>query len=308
MTYVSLSLFSTALTSAEEFATVKARVWPAQTTLGQELHLVIEAEAPPGSHVLPLPEKINVAPFELRRTEILSGAGGNARTVFALTLAVFDLGDQRIPPVPVRYKDASGQIVEVMTDPQTVKVVEVKKRPGDKDDIRPIKGPVSMDLRRLRALLLGAAALFLTLFLTVKIILRRRRKVLEDLESRKPPHERAMIELERLQRGPLSEEGKFKEYYSELADILRRYISRRYEFNAMDLTTFELVQELQKRSFERPLVEKVKHFLDAADLIKFAKFVPPRSLASQLVQQLTVIVDDTKPVPEETDKGKRGRK
>lgn len=296
---------------AEENAVrLKARPSPSKITLGGECRLMIQADALPSTSVEPPTEKVNLAPFELRRVEtyVPQPVGNRVRHIFVLILTVFELGEQQIPPVAIRTRDAAGRETVVWTEPRKVTVVEVKKRSTDKDDIRPIKGPVSMDLSRVWSWAFGLLAALLAAVLAVKVVLRRRKKKMLDLEALLPCDRRAELELGRLQNGGLLEAQKIKEYYSELADILRRYLSRRYAFNAMDLTTSELSDALKARQFARALTEKVRGTLEQADLVKFAKFVPARSLASDLVQQVSSIVDETRPAPAETGKPKAAKK
>ena len=280
---------------AEAPVRVTARVLPSKATVGDEIKLFIQAERPRKFSVS-IPEKVVVAPFELKRVEASPFVSGQnrVRETFILVLTIFELGDFKIPPVPVSYKDESGRGGQVQTEPVAVKVVSVGKKPTDKDDIRPIKGPVALGLRWLRTLAGGVLAALLSILLAVKIILRKRKEAL-DLESLKPPHERAMLELGRLQGKGWLEAGRTKEFYSELADILRRYLERRFTIESLELTTFELVRILKEKEFDAGVVGKIKDLLENSDLVKFAKFSPPKSLADDLVRELTDIVEMTTP-------------
>jgi len=228
--------------------------------------------------------------------------GSSIQQTFLLRLTIFEIGEFQIPPFSISYTEPGNFSGKAWTEPVSVKVVSVIKDPKEKADIRPIKGPVSLDTAILRALIFGTLAIFLAVWLAVKIILRRRNKRLIDLESLKPPHERAMLELERLQARALLNEGRTKEFYSELADILRRYLERRFKIETLELTTFEILAGLKRIEFPSDLAVKVKEFLENSDLVKFAKFVPPRSLADQMVVILRELVERTMPVEEEAAK------
>src|SRR5207245_506058 len=58
---------------------------------------------------------------------------------------------------------------------------------------------------------------------------------------RRPPHEIAAAELERLRGRRLVEHGAFKEYYSALSDIVRRYLEDRFKLRAPEMTTEEFL-------------------------------------------------------------------
>ena len=123
-----------------------------------------------------------------------------------------------------------------------------------------------------------------------------------DLESLKPAHERAALELERLKNKEFLEAGKIKEFYSELADILRRYLERGFQVETLELTTLELVKILKEKNFGAEILQRVKHVLENSDLVKFAKFIPPRTLADELMAEVARIVELTKPKEEAAKK------
>ena len=62
-----------------------------------------------------------------------------------------------------------------------------------------------------------------------------------------------------------------KEYYTRLTDTLRKYIEERYGFNAMEMTSSEIIDQLMKNADQESLAELRQLFL-TADLVKFAKY------------------------------------
>lgn len=289
-------------TAGADAVSVKTRVIPAQTTLGGEIKLVLQLEGPDGTRVQMPSDKNKLAPFELKRIEPRSGS------TYTLILTAFELGELTVPAIPLAYTDASGRSGQIFSAPQKVKIVAVKRKPGDKDgEIRGIKGPVHLSLLGFWTIVGLLVLLPLTVFLFLHIYRRIRRKITEDLESKLPPHQRAERELERLQRSTLLDTGKTKEYYTELSNILRRYIERRYGIEALESTTAELLPRLKGLELDRALTDKIKDLLENADLVKFAKFSPPRTMAGDLVLSLSTVVDLTKPQPEAAP-DKKGKK
>ncbi len=283
---------------------VKTRAWPTKITIGDEIKLSVQISHPRNFSIVTPSPKTSVASFEIKSVAAASSrdVGEMVEQTFVLKLTVFQLGEQQIPPFPVYFTDPGGRSGQVWTEPVSIKVVSVIKNPKEKTDIRPIKGPISFDLTALRTLILALLDLMLIIWLIVKIVLRRRNKKLIDLESLKPPHERAMLELGRLQGKALLSDGKVKEFYSELADILRRYLERRFQVETLELTTFEIVKTLKEKEFSSDLIEKIKELLESSDLVKFAKYVPPRSWEERLTGILSNIVEKTKPAEEEAAK------
>ncbi|MCR4994202.1 MAG: hypothetical protein K6A32_02290 [Bacteroidales bacterium] len=94
-------------------------------------------------------------------------------------------------------------------------------------------------------------------------IIRRKRKL--------PPHQVAMNEIERIKGERKWAEEDSKEYYTELTDTLRNYIRERYGFNAMEMTSTEIIERLLQEQDETALAE-LRQLFTTADLVKFAKY------------------------------------
>lgn len=89
-----------------------------------------------------------------------------------------------------------------------------------------------------------------------------------------PAHERALAELEKLRGNKIWQQGRVKEFYTKLTDILRGYINEREEINAMEMTSGEILNEIRKVAEVDSVYENLKQVLSTADLVKFAKYEP----------------------------------
>lgn len=86
--------------------------------------------------------------------------------------------------------------------------------------------------------------------------------------KRVPPHRKALDTIEQIkQEGGLADE---KAYYTQLTDALRQYIQARFGFNAMEMTSTEIIERLQHEDDKEKLAE-LKMLFQTADLVKFAK-------------------------------------
>lgn len=90
-------------------------------------------------------------------------------------------------------------------------------------------------------------------------------------EKKLPPHQKAMKAIERIKESHLSTSENSKEYYTQLTDALRRYIEERYNFNAMEMTSSEIISQLLSSSDPKQ-VEELRELFVTADLVKFAKY------------------------------------
>lgn len=273
-----------------------AKVLKNKIKLGDEIRLLIQVEHPRKYTVIPLDEKIDVRPFEVKHMDSSPVLRGQNRVqeTFGYTLTVFELGELKIPAVKVRFRDGSGELDDVSTEPVLVTVSGVLKKLTDKDDIRAIKGPVSIGFSRFRDWILGILAGLLFIILIVKII-RRWLKNRQDPESKRPPHERVKIELGRLKDQGYLQDKLYKEYFTGLSDILRRYVERSMSVDALECTTAELMEKMKQKNVEAAVTEKVRNVLETTDLVKFAKHHPERSQADTLEAEILEIVDMTRP-------------
>lgn len=99
------------------------------------------------------------------------------------------------------------------------------------------------------------------------------------------PLERAWAELSRLLARKLPEKGRYKDFYVELTQLVRRYVQRQHGVRAPHLTTeefFELTR--QAESFPPDTLEPLMDFLRKADLVKFAGVAATAETAAEATE------------------------
>jgi hypothetical protein len=89
-----------------------------------------------------------------------------------------------------------------------------------------------------------------------------------------PPHEEAVRRLDAIKREKLWQQGKNKEYHTQITDTLRYYIFRRYGVYAMEMTTHEILDALRHECETRSAHDTLRQILSLADFVKFAKLHP----------------------------------
>ena len=102
--------------------------------------------------------------------------------------------------------------------------------------------------------------------LTNKPVIAKIRIVKHEL-----PHLKAMKSIERIKAEKMSSSDNQKEYYTKLTDTLRQYINERYGFNAMEMTSSEIIDRLTHSDDPKSL-DELRRLFDTADLVKFAKY------------------------------------
>lgn len=87
--------------------------------------------------------------------------------------------------------------------------------------------------------------------------------------KRLPPHEKAINDIEQLKADKSSVSEDQKQYYTQLTTILRKYIAERFKFDAMEMTSSEIIERLRNEG--NGAIDEVVNLFRTADLVKFAK-------------------------------------
>ncbi|MEW6088204.1 MAG: hypothetical protein AB1498_07860 [bacterium] len=161
-------------------------------------------------------------------------------------------------------------------------------------DIRDIKPIIEYDLKYMYLLMV----LLLTAFVFAVILLIRKKS---DAGKREevilPPDVAAMDKIRKLKESKLIEQGKIKEFYTIISDIIRVFFEQRYKISALDQTSYELIWELKNKNLIDNKAEIVRDFLYDCDLVKFAKYVPPAEDSDRMLNTAEGIINFAKNDP-----------
>ena len=150
-------------------------------------------------------------------------------------------------------------------------------------------------------------ALFLICVIAYIIKRMRNRKPLipfKKEEPKLPPHEQAIKELNEIKQQKLWQQGLSKVYYTLITETLRKDIVDRFGINAMEMTTCEILEALQRESDAKPVYDNLKQILQLSDFVKFAKMNPLPDENDLSMTNAYLFVDQTKQIieTEPTDK------
>jgi hypothetical protein len=257
-------------------------------TVGDRITMTVSVDHAVSAQVR-LPDSLALGPFEMLGAQALPIATteDGARSTWTLTLIAFELGELEIPPVPVEVVSPDGSVERLETDRYGIEVVSVGV--DEAGDIRDIRGPLGIPVGVWAMLMWMLAPLLLAALLYVLVRrLRPRgqevgRPALSDL--RRPAHEVALEALAALESSSLLEDGKVKEYHIAASDILRTYVEDRFRVEALEMTTREVLAGLSNTGVDASFRVGLCTFLEACDLVKFAK-VRPDAVTSQAALEL----------------------
>ena len=143
-------------------------------------------------------------------------------------------------------------------------------------------------------LLLGIGGYFLTMW-----VLARRKPAEEPInpELLRPAEEVALEKLDAIKAAKIWTEGRYKEYHTDLTDVVREYIGRRFEVHSTEKTSDETLRELKPILPDRGLYDRLSKMLHLADLVKFAKWNPTPDENEQALTTAYDFVQETRPIP-----------
>ena len=89
----------------------------------------------------------------------------------------------------------------------------------------------------------------------------------------RPAEEVALEKLDAIKEKKIWQQGQVKEYYTQLTDVVREYIARRFEVSSVEQTSDETLRDIRPLLIERKdLYDQLRKMLTLADLVKFAKW------------------------------------
>lgn len=127
--------------------------------------------------------------------------------------------------------------------------------------------------------------------------LTRNKNIAAEVVVTIPPYELAIRELDSLRTDKLCEQGREREFYTRLTDILRQYLQGRFGINAMEMTSTQIRNILQANEETRLSKRNMDQVLETADFVKFAKVRPLPEDNTRSFNSAMQFVEDTKPQP-----------
>ncbi|HLA85440.1 MAG TPA: hypothetical protein VJL29_11655 [Thermoguttaceae bacterium] len=199
-------------------------------------------------------------------------------TTWTVLLEPIRPGRAAIWPVDVAYVDArahgDGKRHVLSSKPLAVEVATVVKMESPSlAGLRPEASPVALPFSRL-GLLAWAGVLLIVAAIVFYAIRCSRLRQKRIVERPLTPAEIAYLELRQLIEESLAQRD-VKLFYVALTGIVRRFVERTTSIRAPELTTEEFLREISlRRTFPAEDNRRLKSFLEAADLVKFAAHRP----------------------------------
>ena len=290
---------------------VESKVDRSKVTIGDKIRysLIITRDENVNVQMPGLAE--NLGMFELRDYDVLEPVVQDGKIIDQTDyiISTFETGEFEIPPLTIHYSIGADSTKKALqTEP--IKITIESLNPDQSGDIRDLKAPLEIERDWARIIRFAVAGFLGLVVIALVIIIIRRYKQGKALLPRKlkpprPPHEIALEDLDALTASDLLEKGETKAFYSELSDIIRRYIEGRFFIIAIEMTTGQLLANMREAEVDDEYCDMMQQFLSLCDMVKFAKYVPPNSekeyavaTAYDFVHRTKLIVEEEKEIEE----------
>lgn len=277
-------------------ASVKASINPSDIIIGQQATLQLDVTTNRDKDIVfPQYKDTLVAGVEvlsaLKVDTVFSGSEVTYSQKYILTS--FDSAKYTIPYIPViegldtlRSNEVSLNVTPIeLSDNTKAYLKEVSESQTDSidfakmgiTDIKPIQKPPFVWTDYLNYILLGLLLLIIVIAIIVAIVLYQRKKkngYFFKPEVILPPHIVALTALDGIKQGKMWQQGREKEYYTDLTDVLRQYVEKRFGTGAFEKTSEEILSDLKYNLEAESSLTSLQQVLKLADLVKFAKYTP----------------------------------
>src|SRR5574344_1475754 len=319
---ISLIVLIVATIAAQAQVTVEAKIDSLEILIGEQTNITLQVTMNRGSHlVMPRFKKCVLTPGvnALGMSPADTSEIDNGKVIVAQKILItsFNQNLYYLPPFTIKVDGKIYSSKSLALKVLTVDVDTVHKENffGPKSVV---DNPFAWSDWSLIFWLSVLAVLLLSLSYYLYTRYRDNKPIIRHLKiiNRLLPHQRAMKEIEQIKAEKIWASDNSKEYYTKLTDTLRKYIEDRYGFNAMEMTSSEIIDRLTKMNDEKAL-DELRGLFQTADLVKFAKYntlINENDMnlvnAIEFINSTKLEVDPSTLVkkPELTEEEKRGKK
>lgn len=262
---------------------------------GEFFDLTLRVEHPPGATVA-VPQSFEPPRWEpIDSSQKTLDEEGKATTVAVIRFGIFRPGETTLKPFEV-VVTANGEERVLETQPVTMKVVSAL--PDEPEpQFTAARPPVPVWVDDYTLAWLGGGAGVLGLLGLIAFAAARRRALMPGPPP--PPREPWEVALEKLSAlagDDLVERGEYMVFWVKLSEAIREYLGRTYGFPPTELTTAEILRELNAVKWPAGLdIDDVASFLRHCDRVKFGGLRPTVDESSETLRRGFTIVELTRP-------------
>ncbi|MAW39841.1 MAG: hypothetical protein CMF27_02815 [Kiritimatiellaceae bacterium] len=279
--------------------TLESNCTQTNLTIGEVIEFTITTTYPPEA-LIQLPElgrKKEIIQLE-RNWEPVERADTLEQTHYHYRLTSFELGTHQISTNSILFT-YQGETHAHPFPPIVLNVIS-SLPPDAPFKLAPLRPPHPLPARLPRWLIIVIIAGIIAYIMgRLSTRLWKNRTSTKPTPPPIPAHLIALRQLEVLRAGPLMQAQQSEPFVTELSCILRRYLEARFQLNAPDQTTEEILADLTRSPALTPQQQTTLNtFLQQADVVKFAKGEWERTAMDEAFQTTRTFVQDTAQHPE----------
>jgi hypothetical protein len=279
-------------------AVIKASIDSTQILIGEQTKIHLEIAVAEDLHVqLPLPSDTIIKGIEVLETSKIDTINiGNNRMQLKYDFLVtsFDSALYLLPPFVLVAGTDTAYSNELALKVSTLPVDTESQQFYDIKDIIKPKFVLWDYIEYILYPLLGLLVLGAIVYLIYRLKTKKSLIPFKKAEIILPPHIIAIQELDKIKTKKLWQQGRMKEYHSEITDTLRIYMEKRFYIPAMELTSGEILGRLKGISDTDYVYDNLKQILSLADFVKFAKYQPLPNENELSIMNAYLFVNGTK--------------
>jgi hypothetical protein len=120
------------------------------------------------------------------------------------------------------------------------------------------------------------------LFKLLQSCWRSKKEAQKDADAPPRPFDEVALEaLLKIDPVEYFEKRRIKEFYFEITEIVRQFLTGNYHIDTMDKTSLEIIEELERVERDFDKVRNLDRYFSECDLVKFAKLRPGLSEMKQ---------------------------
>ena len=276
--------------------------------IGEQIKFKIIVEADSMAQVI-FPEGQTFSPLETVEAFATDTTRKKDRLTLAKTYALtqFDSGSYKLPTQRIEINGQGFFTDSLQINVATVQVDTLAQKMFDIKPLIEVEKSYSDWWKWVLGILI---TLLIVGGLLYWFVFRRKALTEEEKEALLPPYDRALMELKKLENSKYLIHDEYKQYYSELTDIVRSYLEEDVNVTALESTTDQLINKLElmtdagELELDKDTISQFKRILQTADLVKFAKSKPETSVAEQdrkSIEQIVIKTHDALPEPTEEE-------
>ena len=284
---------------AKDKLDVTTQVDKTQIRVGDPVQFDILLEKKDDIRIVIADSDINLAPFDVLDIDrSIEEYDSKIIEKISLKISIYETGEFSIPAIEIPYVTQDATQEKAITKPVTISVQSVLNE--DDQQLRELKAPIQVQPRMIY--LAGIIGFVISLVATIVFLIwwwkrfkcRKKSMLSEEVQPKLPADEIALAAISNLKNQNYLGQGELKIFYVKATEIFKHYLQDRYAIPVIERTTGEIKSDIKHTRLTHKDQHIIASILEAADIVKFAKYRPSIEQASEFLNKIEKFILDTR--------------